>query len=130
MAAKSQFLDNNLLNLVLRNVTYTPPATVYAALYTVVPTPTTTGTEVVDANYARVAVTFGAASGGAVSNTGTLAFFGSGAAGSPGSVVAVAILDAATNGNMLYFGLLATAKTVGVGDTLSFAATALSITES
>ncbi len=130
MAAKSQTLDNNVLNAVLRNATYTGPATVYVALFTAAPTPTTSGTEVVDSNYARVAATFGAASGAASSNTGSLAFFGAGAAGSPGTIVAVAIMDASTSGNVLYFGNLATSKTVNTGDTLSFAIGALTITES
>lgn len=129
MAAKSQFLDQALLNGVLRNTAYTPVATVYCALNTSASTPTAPGTEVVDANYARIAVTFSAPVGATVSNSGPLAFFGAGAAAGPYTIVEAAIYDALTVGHELYYGALAVSKTVNTGDTLSFAATALSVTE-
>jgi hypothetical protein len=129
MAAKSQYLDQALLNGVLRATTYTAPTTVYCALNTSASTPTVPGTEVVDANYARIAVTFSAPSGATVSNSGTLAFFGAGAAAGPYTIVEAAIYDALTVGHELYYGALAVSKTVNTGDTLSFAATALSVTE-
>lgn len=129
MAAKGQNLDNSIINAILRNGTYTGPATVFAALFTVAPTATTSGTEVTDSNYARVAVTFSAASAGATANTGLLSFFGAGAASNVGSVVAFAIMDASTSGNVLYFANLAVAKTVNTGDTMSFAIGAVAISE-
>ncbi len=129
MAAKSQYLDQALLNAVLRNTAFTSPTTVYVALNTTASTPTTPGTEVVDANYARIAVTFGAPVANTVSNTGTLAFFGAGAAAGPYTIVEAAIYDALTLGHELYYGSLAVSKTVNAGDTLSFAAAALSVTE-
>ena len=129
MAAKSQFLDQAVLNGVLRNSAYTPAATVYAALNTTTSTPTVPGTEVVDANYMRIAVTFAAPVGASVANSGTLAFFGAGALGGPYTIVEVAIYDALTVGHELYYGNLAVSKTVNTGDTLSFAASALSVTE-
>jgi hypothetical protein len=132
MAAKSQTLANAFLSAVLRNVAYSSPATVYAALFTVAPTATTGGTEVVDANYARLAATFSAPVAGATSNSGTLTFFGAGAAAGPYTIVAVAIMDDLTLGgtaHVLYFGNLAVSKVVSTGDTLQFAATALSVTE-
>lgn len=129
MAAKSQYLDNVVLASALTNVSFPTITTVYVALFTVAPTPTTAGTEVTDANYARIAAAFSAPSAGSTANTGTLSFFGAGAASAVGSVVAVAIMDAATVGHILYFGLLTTSKTVGIGDTMSFAGSALSVTE-
>jgi hypothetical protein len=129
MAAKSQYLDQALLNGVLRNTAYTPAATVYCALNTTASTPTAPGTEVTDANYARIATTFAAPVGATVSNTGTLAFFGAGAAAGPYTIVEAAIYDALTVGHELYYGSLAVSKTVNTGDTLSFAASALSVTE-
>lgn len=129
MAVKSQTLDNALLNAILRNGTYTGPVTVFVALFTVVPTPTTGGTEVTDSNYARQSATFSAASGGQTANTGLLSFFGSGAAGNVGSVVAVALMDASTAGNILYFSTLAAPKTINTGDTMSFAVGALAVGE-
>lgn len=129
MAAKSQFLDQALLNGVLRNTAYTPVATVYVALNTTASTPTVPGTEDVDANYARIAVTFAAPVGATVSNTGTLAFYGAGRAASSATIVEAAIYDALTVGHELYYGALAVSKTVNTGDTLSFAGSALSVTE-
>ena len=124
------------------NVSFTSPTTVYAALFTTAPTASytntaATGTEVVDTNYTRVAATFSAPSGGSTSNSGTLNFFGAGAAGpGPYSIVAVGILDlggapiTSPFGNLLYFGNLTVAKSVSTGDTLQFAATALAVSES
>ncbi len=129
MAAKSQYLNQALLNGVLRNTAYTPAATVYVALNTTASTPTTPGTEVVDANYARQPVTFGAPVGSTVSNSGTLAFFGAGSAAGPYTIVEAAVYDALSGGHELYYGALAVSKTVNAGDTLSFAAAALSVTE-
>jgi len=127
MAAKSIYLDDALLNHVLRNVAMTSPATVYAALFTVAPTPSTSGTEVTGGSYARVATTFGVPASGVSTNSAPVAF--PTATANWGTVVAVALFDAAVAGNILYFGLLTTAKAVDNGDTASFAATALSITE-
>ena len=142
MAAKSTYLDNKILAAVLTNVAFSSPATVYAALFTAAPTAAytnavATGTEVVDTNYTRVAVTFSAPSGGSTSNSGTVNFFGAGAAGpGPYSIVAVGILDlggapiSTPFGNLLYFGNLTVAKSVSTGDTLQFAATAMAVSES
>jgi hypothetical protein len=130
MAAKSQTLDQIVLNAVLRaTVGALPYGTVYAALNTTTSTPTAPGSEVVDANYARIAVTFAAPSGATVANSGTLSFFGAGAFAGPYTIVEVAIYSALTVGTELYYGNLAVSKTVNLGDTLSFAASALSVTE-
>jgi hypothetical protein len=141
MAAKSTYLDNKLLAAVLTNTSFTSPSAVYGALFTVAPTAAytntvPTGTEVSDTNYVRVAVTFSAPASGSTSNSGTVSFFGSGAAGpGPYTIVAVGILDLLTPsgpnyGNLLYFGNLTVSKSVSTGDTLQFAATALAISES
>jgi hypothetical protein len=133
MPAKAETLSNALLDHVLRNTTFTSPAAVFAALYTVAPTATTSGTEVVTAGgtlYDRVAVTFGAAASSSTSNTGAVTFPVAGA--SWGTVVAAAMTDNATvgAGNILYFGNLADPKAVGIGDELNFAIGALVVTES
>lgn len=131
MAAKTYALDASILNAVLRNLAYTSPAAVYAALNTSTSTPGAAGTEVVDANYTRVVCTFGAPVNG-VSACGALSgFFGAGAAAGPIAITEVAIYDtlAKTTGNMLYYGPLSVPKTVGAGDTVSFAASALTVTE-
>lgn len=135
-ANKSRYLEDKLIDHVLGSVTYSDPATVWAALYTVAPTKTTSGTEVSSSGtgYGRVNCgatasggKFSASSGGATSNDGAITF--ATATASWGEIVAVAILDAETGGNILYFGGLTANKTVDSGDTVSFATGALDIAE-
>jgi len=116
MAAISTYLANKLLDHSLRNVAYTPPATVYVALYTSNPGPDDTGTEVSGGGYARQAVTFGTASSAQISNSADVTF--PTATASWGTVTHIGIKDSATGGNLLYYAALSTAKTVDVGDTI------------
>ena len=53
MAEFSNFMENKIIDHMLRNQAYTPPATVYVALYTSDPTDADTGTEVSGGSYAR-----------------------------------------------------------------------------
>lgn len=125
MSSFTNFLENELLDHVFRNAAYTQPTTVYLALFTVAPTDAGGGTEVSGNGYARQAVTFGAASGGAIANTSAVQFTASG--GNFGDVVAVAYFDALTTGNMLAWDGITTA-TINDGDTLSFPIGDLDIT--
>lgn len=125
--SKSDYLENKLLDHVLRNVAYVAPATVYAALYTVAPTDAGGGTEVSGGAYVRKAVTFGAAAGGQASNS-ALVDFGT-ASANWGNVVAVGILDAAAAGNLLYWGALTAAKTISLGDGATFPIGSLVVAE-
>lgn len=127
MAAKTYTHDNAVLNHFLRNSSQTSPTTVYAALFTVAPTVSGGGTEVTGGSYARVAVTFGAPSNGVTSNTGAVSF--PTASASWGTVVAMAIMDNITGGNMLYFGALTVSKSIGIGDDASFGIGTLTVTE-
>lgn len=131
MAAKTYALDNALLSAVLRNVAYVQPAAVYVGLTTGTSTPGAAATEVVDANYTRIVATFGAPVNGVTACGALSGFFGAGAAAGPIAITEVAIYDngVKATGNMLYYGPLAVPKTVGAGDTVSFAASALTVTE-
>ena len=126
MAALSNYLENALINAVLRNVSYTSPATVYVALFTTDPTDAGSGTEVSGGSYARTAVTFGAPTNGVASNSGAVNFPTS--SGVWGTVTHVGIYDTSTAGNLLFHGVLTVSKTVGNGDTVTFAIGALSAT--
>lgn len=126
MAAASDYLENALINAVLRNTAYTSPTTVYAALFTTATTDAGGGTEVSGGSYARTAVTFGAPTDGSTSNTADVTF--PTATGAWGTVTHVAIYDAATAGNMLFHGALTASKTVNSGDTFKFATGDLTIT--
>lgn len=131
---KSTYLDNILLDLPLGAQAFSAPATVYVALFVVLPIPAGTGgTEATGGSYARVAVTnnltnWPAASGGTKSN-GTLIQFPTASAGW-GTITGFGIYDAPTSGNLLYFGLLQTAKPVLTTDAPSFGVGTLSINES
>ncbi|GHF71286.1 phage tail fiber protein [Seohaeicola zhoushanensis] len=118
MSSFSDYLENALLNHVFRNTALTSPTNVYLALYTANPTDAGGGTEVTGGGYTRQAITFGAASGGAISNTAAVEFTASGA--SFGTVTGVGIFDASSGGNLLAWDAI-TSAAVGDGDTLSFA---------
>lgn len=120
----SNYLGNLLLDAVLGDTPYNAPNTLYLALYTAAPTPSTSGTEVTGGSYARVAITndatnFPAASGKTKANDLALTF--ATATASWGTVVAVALCDASSAGNILIFASLATPRLVNNGDTPSFA---------
>lgn len=130
--SKSDYLENEILDHVLGGGDYTRPGTVYIALYTAAPTDAGGGTEVTGGSYARVAVTnnatnWPAASSGSKQN-GT-AFTFPQATANWGTVVAFGILDAASGGNLLYWGDLTASKTVENGDTAEFAVSGITITE-
>ena len=65
----SNYLANAVANAALRNTSYTSPSTVYAALYSTAPTPSTSGTELTGNGYARVSTTFTSPTNGASSTT-------------------------------------------------------------
>lgn len=131
MDNKSNYLEDAVLNHVLRNVSYTSPATVHVGLFTADPGEAGSLTnEVTGGSYARVAVAFGAPSGGTCANTGILTFPTATAAW--GTVTHAAIIDTGTlaTGNILYSGALAASKVVDNGDTVSYAIGALTVSES
>lgn len=107
----------------------TTPITPYVALFTTAPTDSTSGTEVSGGSYARVsgASKFGTPSAGSVTNNATITF--PTASGAWGTVVAFAIMSASSGGSILMWGALGTSRAVISGDTPSFAASTLTLTE-
>ena len=126
MAEFSNFLENALINAVLRNTTYTSPATVYVSLYTTDPTDADTGTEVSGGSYARTAVTMGAPSNGVSTNSADVTF--PTATASWGTVSHIGIHDASTSGNLLFHTPLDTSKTIDSGDIFKITTGNLSVT--
>lgn len=118
----SDYLENKVLDHILGTTSYTMP-TAYLALYTVAPTDSTSGTEVSGGSYVRKAIAFNAASSGAAVNSANVDFTGMPTA----TVVAVAVCDALTDGNILVYGTLASSRAVTAGDTLRIASGDLSI---
>jgi hypothetical protein len=60
------------------------------------------------ANYGRQTISFGSASGGSASNSGTVTF--SAATSNWGTITHVAVMDASTSGNVLFWGAVTTSK--------------------
>lgn len=117
MSSFTNYLEDAILDHVFRNNALTSPTTVYMALFTTAPTDAGGGTEVSGNGYSRLAVTFGAPSAGSVGNTGALDFVASG--GNWGDVLAGAIFDASSGGNMLSWDDFP-AATINDTDTLRF----------
>ena len=125
--AKTNYLEDAILNHVLRNTAYTSPTAIYVALYTVMPTDVGGGTEVAGGSYARQPVTFLAPSSGVAASNGAVTF--PVASGAWGEILGMGLFDQLTGGNLLYYGLLATSKIVGIGDQLAFAGGSLTVAE-
>lgn len=125
MTAMTNYLEDNLLNHSLRNVAFTSPASVHAALFTAAPGEGGGGTEVSGGSYARQAVTFGAPSANTTSNSADVTY--PTATADWGTVTHVAIFDAASGGNMLFYGTLSQSKVVNTGDTFRFLSGNLSV---
>ena len=126
MAEFSNYLENALINAVLRNTSYTSPATVYVSLYTSDPTDADSGTEVSGGSYARTAVTFGAPSNGVSTNSADVTF--PTATSGWGTVTHIGIHDASSAGNLLFHTPLDTSKTIDSGDIFKITSGNLSVT--
>jgi hypothetical protein len=126
MAEMSNYLENAVINAVLRNTSYTSPTTVYVGLFTSDPTDAGSGTEVSGGSYARVAVTFGAPSNGVSTNSAAVEF--AQATGNWGTVAFIGLHDALTTGNLLFHTALDTSKTIETGDIFKIAIGSLSVT--
>jgi len=125
--AASNYLEDKLLDHTLRNTAFTQPSALYVALFygtaAGVLTNLEAGTlsdEITLGNYARQTVAFSASSSGATSNSGTVTFPVA-TANYDGAVTCVAVMDASTSGNVLFYGELTTSKTVTTGDTFQIA---------
>lgn len=126
--SKSDFLEDKLINHVLRNTAYTSPTTVYASLYTVTPSDSASGTEVTGGAYARQSMAFAAPSpSGETQNSAVVTF--PVATANWGTVLAAAIMDAVTAGNLLYWGDVTPSKVVNTDDQFKFAIGAFQIDE-
>ena len=126
MSEMSNYLENGLLNAVLRATSYTSPTTVYVGLYTSDPGEANTGTEVSGGSYARKSATFNAPYNGVCTNSASVEF--DQATASWGTVGYVGLLDAITSGNLLFYTDLTTSKTIENGDIFKIAAGSLSVT--
>ena len=125
MAEMANYLENALINAVLRNTSYTSPTTTYLALYTSDPTDADTGTEITGGSYVRQAITFGSPSNGTSTNSAAVEF--PQATADWGIISHVAIRDAVTSGNLLFHTALDASKTINNGDVFKITAGNLSV---
>lgn len=128
MAEFSNYLEDALINAVLRNTAYTSPTTVYVSLYTSDPTDSDSGTEVSTSGtaYARQSVTFAAPSNGVTTNNADVVF--PTATSSWGTVTHIALHDASSGGNLLFHTVLDVAKTIDASDIFKIESGNLSVT--
>ena len=126
MSAASNYLENKLLDHTLKYGTapYTGVATLYLALFTNTSTNAAanleagTLTDEISTSataYIRKAVTFASASSGTSATNATVTF--DAATANWGSITHVAVMDAVSSGNVLFYGAVTTAKTIESGDT-------------
>lgn len=134
----STYLAHKLLDLMFRNTAYSKPAT-YVALTTSTVADADTGSTIVEPSgnaYARKLVninggaspTWDLAASGSVDNTHAIDFVA--ASGAWGTIVATALVDALTTGNLLIYDNGTADQAVDNGDTVSYAAGAFVITMS
>jgi hypothetical protein len=141
MSQASDYLEDKLLDHVLRNVAFTSPSAVYVGLFTegdsagdntdLLEEGTLTN-EVAGNGYLRKAATFSAASGGSITTSGNITFDPA-SGGNWGTITHIAIMDSlqddsAGQGNVLFYGALTTPKTIEDGDTFQITAGNLTVT--
>lgn len=139
MSKFSDYLEEKIIETTLRGAVMPAPSSIYIALFTGDPTDANVTTNEVNVAswpaYARQdAATGGAiatgwtpASNGVSSNAKVVTFPANNGA-SAITVTHLAIYDAQSGGNMLYHAPLVSAKTLQVGDVLSFGIGALTVT--
>ena len=111
----SNYLEGKLIEHILRNVPYAAPGTVYLGLFTA--SPGEAGSlvnEIATAEYHRQPVVFGAPTDGVCLNTANIQY--APAASDWGSITYLALFDASTGGNMLWYGPASLAITIATTD--------------
>lgn len=107
----------SVANAAVGNVSFTPAANTFAALFSTVLTATGSGTEIVGNGYSRQEITYSSIANGVATSAANVTFTCSGNAYP--TVRALAVMTANTAGNMLFFQNIA-ARNVKPGDSLTF----------
>ena len=102
----SDYLEDKVLKHVFTNTSYTPAATLYVGLFTAAPTDAGGGTEVSGGSYARQSMAFTVSGSNPTLATNSSAVEFPTATASWGTIVAAAVFDASTSGNMLALSLI------------------------
>lgn len=138
----SDYVENKIVDLLVRGQTFTPPATVYLGLSTTACSDSATGTEVSGGSYARASITSSLANWAGTQSAGsTTASSGTGGQTSNNAAVNFAtpsagwgtvshwfLADASSGGNLLVCASLGISKTINQGDTVTFGIGSLTLT--
>ena len=142
MSAFSDYVENKVIDALMRGQSFPTITNVHVALFTAAPSDSGGGTEVSGNNYGRVSVSAAlsawagtqsagstaasSGTGGVTSNNSAISF--PTPSGSWGTVTHWGLFDASTGGNLLVHAALTASKTINSGDTVSFASGALQVT--
>jgi len=138
MSAASNYTEDRTLDFWLKanSLSSASPATVYLALFNSDPSTGSTlenleaGTltdECTGGAYARLSATFGTITDGSVSTNANVTF-ATATDGNWGTITHVAIMDAVTAGNVLFYGALDTAREILQDDTFQITSGSLTVT--
>jgi hypothetical protein len=119
MAELSTYLENKLLDHVLRSTNFTSPTTVYVGLYTSDPGDDDSGTECTGGAYARQVLSVTTAADGIVTSSADVTF--PQATDAWGTISHIGLLDALTSGNLLMHTPLTTSRVIEAGDVIKIA---------
>ena len=121
MSAMTDYLEAEIRKHIFRTGSFTKPAALHIALFTAAPGEAGGGTEVTGGSYARVQRdpldanwTGASATDGLTDNAAAITYPAPTA--NWGVVTHFAIMDAASAGNMLFYGALSVSKTINNGD--------------
>jgi hypothetical protein len=136
MTAASNYLENKVLDHVLRVASYTQPSGLWLALFT-----NTSGNAAANLEagtltdeistsssaYSRQSISFNSSSNGVSASSATVTF--STATANWGTITHVAVMDGNTAGagNVLFYGAVTTSKTIETGDTFQVSSGNLTI---
>jgi len=124
MATASNYTIGEIRKQLLRSGTWTKTTTRYVAVCTAAPTAASTGSTIVEPSgnaYARVQVDADDANWSSTGDNVSAITWPT-ATGNWGTLTHFAVVDAATNGNVLFYGALTTSKTITNTDTFSIPA--------
>lgn len=127
--SKTDYAENRVIDHMTGKAAWAAPI-MHIALFTAAPSDAGGGTEVTGGAYARAATTaatWNAATAGSATNAAAITFPTATAAW--GTITHVGFMDAATAGNMMRWAPLTASKAIGTGDSFSFPAGSITITE-
>jgi hypothetical protein len=128
MAAFSNYMEDAITAWINGTTFPSAPTNTYVQLYSQDPTDagSATGALYTRVTYAASGWTRGTGGAGTLSNTNAITMQSS--AGSSATASHFAVFDAATSGNLLFYGALSASKSIAVGDEVKFNALQLTLT--